>query len=392
MAFTLIDGVIAHDAFATPAAPGTSQLVDGINNQAFATPASATAQPVDAVLGLTTWASGGGGPASYALTANAGTYSLTGGSAVLTKTSGSVAYSLTATAGTYALTGGTASLKIGRKITASAGTYALTGGTASLKTGRSLTASAGSYALTGGSATLTKSTAGISYALSALAGSYGLTGGTASLLVGRKLTANAGTYSLTGGSATLTKSGAVVNYSLTGNAGSYSLTGGSAALSVGRKITALAGSYSLTGGSALMVKVGSTAYTLTGDAGVYLLSGGDAVLSWSGESKPIELLGGGPGKLKDDKTSYWHRLLSAPVVHKLEELEPEVADVIEQKAAAVVEKRYTQKEAQIEMRQAMDQMGFAYTQAYKRIYLELVSEMKQAQEDETIAHIVAALI
>jgi hypothetical protein len=60
VAFTLIDGVIAHDAFATPATPGTSALVDGINNQQFNTPASATAQPVDAVLGLTTWAEAAG--------------------------------------------------------------------------------------------------------------------------------------------------------------------------------------------------------------------------------------------------------------------------------------------------------------------------------------------
>jgi hypothetical protein len=65
MAFTLIDGVVANDAFATPATPGTSSLVDGINNQAFATPASATAQPVDGVLGLTTWTFSGGGPTTY---------------------------------------------------------------------------------------------------------------------------------------------------------------------------------------------------------------------------------------------------------------------------------------------------------------------------------------
>lgn len=58
MAFVLLDGVVANDAFATPASAGTSQLVDGINNQAFATPASATDQPVDAVLGLTTWTAG----------------------------------------------------------------------------------------------------------------------------------------------------------------------------------------------------------------------------------------------------------------------------------------------------------------------------------------------
>jgi hypothetical protein len=63
MTWQLIDGVVANDAFATPATPGASQLVDGLNNQAFAAPASATAQPVDPLLGLT-WAASGGAPVS----------------------------------------------------------------------------------------------------------------------------------------------------------------------------------------------------------------------------------------------------------------------------------------------------------------------------------------
>lgn len=82
MAFTLIDGVVANDAFAppappattgyadavnhhafeTPASPGVSSLVDGINNQQFATGRAATAQPVDGVLGLTTWTAGAAPP------------------------------------------------------------------------------------------------------------------------------------------------------------------------------------------------------------------------------------------------------------------------------------------------------------------------------------------
>lgn len=199
------------------------------------------------------------GPTAYTLTALAGTYSLTGGSAVLTKTSGAVNYTLTALAGSYALTGGTASLKVGRRITALAGSYSLTGGTATLKVARTLVANAGTYSITGSSATLTKSTGSIAYTLTALAGSYSLTGGTASLSVGRKLTANAGTYAL---------------------------TGGNASLSVGRKITALAGSYSITGGSAVLTKtgVGPTAYTLTALAGSYSITGGSATLTWSGES------------------------------------------------------------------------------------------------------------
>jgi len=72
MAFALIEGVIAHDAFAEPAAPsatqliegfapfsaatpGESGLVDGLNQQAFAAPQAETSQPVDGPLGLSTW-------------------------------------------------------------------------------------------------------------------------------------------------------------------------------------------------------------------------------------------------------------------------------------------------------------------------------------------------
>lgn len=138
-------------------------------------------------------------------------------------------YTLTGLAGSYALSGGTAVLKVARQVTANAGTYSLTGGTASLKVGRKITATAGSYSLTGGSATLTKTAGTIAYALSGNAGSYSLTGGNAGLVVGRSIVGNAGSYSLTGGDAVLTKTGAT-NYTLTADAGVYSLAGGDAVL------------------------------------------------------------------------------------------------------------------------------------------------------------------
>ena len=140
---------------------------------------------------------------------------------------GSINYTLTGNAGSYTLTGGTASLKVGRKITANAGSYTLSGGSAVLKVGRQLTANAGTYSLTGGSATLTKSVAGISYTLTASPGTYALTGGAASLKAGRQITALAGAYGVTGGSAQL-KTGRV----LTALPGVYQLTGGSAELTV----------------------------------------------------------------------------------------------------------------------------------------------------------------
>lgn len=142
------------------------------------------------------------------------------------RSGGGTNYSLTALAGTYSLTGGTASLKVARSLTANAGTYSYTGGTAVLKANRKITANAGSYSLSGGSASLV-----VARKITANAGTYSLVGGTAVLKAGRNLTALAGSYSVVGESATLTKTAAGgINYSLTALAGTYLLTGGSATL------------------------------------------------------------------------------------------------------------------------------------------------------------------
>ena len=110
------------------------------------------------------------------------------------------------------------------------------------------------------------------------------------------------------------------------------------------------------------------------------------------QSAQIELLGGGirePKKLGKD--SYWHRLLSPPIQHKLEEIAPEIAEVIEAEAVAVVQQPKN-IDAQAEVQRTLESLGFAYREAYKEIYLELVAEMHQQQEDEQIAAIVAALL
>lgn len=203
------------------------------------------------------------------------------------------------------------------------------------------------------------------------------------------LSGASGAYAVTGNAATFK-----VSHVLSGAAGSYAVTGNAATFNVGHALSGASGSYAVTGYAATLVRTstGPTAYAITGDPGAYLLAGNDAGFDWSGAIKPIQYYGGGPGKLKGDKSSYWHRLLSPPVLHKLEELEPEVAEAIEVQAVAVVEQQKPKKDAQAEMRRAMEDMGIAYKQAYKEIYLELVAEMQQAQEDEQIAQIVAMLI
>lgn len=145
---------------------------------------------------------------------------------------GGASYTLTANAGSYALTGSSASLSVGRKITADAGTYSITGSSATLSAGRQITANAGTYSITGGSAALS-----VGRKITANAGTYSISGGTAALSVGRKITGQAGVYSLTGGSAVLTKSSGGIAYTLTGSAGSYAVVGSNATLTKGSAVT-----------------------------------------------------------------------------------------------------------------------------------------------------------
>lgn len=182
-------------------------------------------------------------------------------------------YTLTCQAGSYTVTGVSAVLLKKRTLTASAGSYTQTGVSAILKKGRTLTASAGSYSLTGVSVTLSKNRK-----LTANAGSYSLTGVSATLLRSKLITAQAGAYSQTGVSANITYTPGSVNYTLTAQSGSYSLTGISATLSKGRKLTASAGSYAQTGVSAV-VKLGKV---LTASAGSYAITGQSATITKSG--------------------------------------------------------------------------------------------------------------
>lgn len=257
-------------------------------------------------------------PNDYPLSADPGTYSVTGESATLTKTLAPVSFTLDANAGSYAVTGESASLFKGKTIDASAGSYSLTGESVSLLVARSLSATAGSYALTGETATLTYTPGAVNYtldanagvysysggtasltaglAIAANAGSYSLTGNAASLIVARSVTANGGSYSLTGYSASLTYASGPVAFALDATAGSYALTGQSVNLVAARALSAGAGSYLITGESASLVRVGAEAYLLTADAGVYAITGSPASLIFSGEVGPIVDRGDGVGR------------------------------------------------------------------------------------------------
>jgi hypothetical protein len=118
----------------------------------------------------------------------------------------SVAYTITANNGSYTVTGQSASLLRSKVVTANYGSYAVTGQSASLLRSKVLNANNGSYTVTGQSATLLRSKA-----LSANYGVYTITGQSATLSKGRFLLGDYGTYGVTGQNAVITYGSITVN-------------------------------------------------------------------------------------------------------------------------------------------------------------------------------------
>ena len=222
-----------------------------------------------------------GGGTAYTLTANAGSFTLTGQAAtlrvgkVLTANAGSftltgqaatlrVGKTLTASAGSFTLTGQAATLSVGKALIASAGSFTLAGQAATLRAGRNLTSASGSFTLTGQAATLRSERI-----LAADIGSFAIAGQTATLRTGKALTADIGNFTLAGQAAALR-----VDRILTSSAGSFTLSGQAATLSVGKALTASAGSFALSGQAATL----SVGKTLTATAGSFTLSGQAAAL------------------------------------------------------------------------------------------------------------------
>lgn len=230
------------------------------------------------------WTPGAAGGA-YTLTADSGSYTLTGQAAGLL--AGRV---LAAAQGSYALTGQSVALLKGNTLAAAQGSYALTGQDVALLRGLLLSAAQGSYALSGQDATLTYTPLG-AFSLTADQGSYTLTGQSVSLLWGPVLAAGQGSYTLNGQDATLTYT-PVGAYILTAGQGSYALTGQDVLLQWGHVLAAAQGSYTLTGQAAtlargLVLAAAQGSYTLTGQAAAfartYVLSAGYGSYALTGQ-------------------------------------------------------------------------------------------------------------
>lgn len=142
------------------------------------------------------------------------------------------AYSLTAQGGSYALTGAPATISRNRSLTASGGSYSFTGQQATItyaaaSVNYTLTAQGGSYTWTGQTATILRNRS-----LTVSGGSYAYTGGNAVIERNRLLTAQGGAYALLGSQADITYVGTAVNYNLVAQGGSYTVSGSEAAISI----------------------------------------------------------------------------------------------------------------------------------------------------------------
>lgn len=179
-------------------------------------------------------------------------------------------YTLTADAGSFAVTGTDASLEFGRRVSADSGAFAITGTDAGLVYTMVVNGTPGEFNITGTDATLL-----YNRRLAADAGSFAVTGTDASLEFNRRLSAESGSFAVTGTDATLTydQPGA---YTLTAESGSFGVTGADASLLYGRKLTAEAGSFAMTASDAglLLHRV------LAAAAGAFAWTGTAATLTY----------------------------------------------------------------------------------------------------------------
>ncbi|MCC7304765.1 MAG: hypothetical protein IT558_00740 [Alphaproteobacteria bacterium] len=207
----------------------------------------------------------------YTLSANSGSYTLTGTAATLKKAS-----ALSAAAGAYALTGTAANLLKAYPLAAGAGSYAVSGTAGDLKKTWKLIAGAGAYSVNGQTASLEKATI-----MSGGAGSYALSGQAAALKPAFKVSAAAGSYTINGAAASLEK--ATI---LAAGTGSYSISGKIADLIVPLRLQGDAGEYIIDGEEAALLR----SLVMSGGAGAYNITGYSADLNYSAQDVAFEWL------------------------------------------------------------------------------------------------------
>lgn len=134
-------------------------------------------------------------------------------------------YTITAQGGSYLITGATSTISKSKVLVASGGSYSSVGANATILRSRLITAQGGSYSFTGASVNITYTSAATVYTLTCLGGSYSLTGQVVTISKSKNLVAQGGTYAFTGQSAQILKSKILI-----AQGGSYTLIGASAGI------------------------------------------------------------------------------------------------------------------------------------------------------------------
>jgi hypothetical protein len=249
----------------------------------------------------------GGSPTAYTLTADSGTFTLTGQDAALRSTR-----TISAAQGSYTLSGQDTGLLAARRLALTQASYTLSGQAATLtRGGLTIQAAVGRYWLThpsvvrlengdplqleDGSFVLDENVPDVTFTvqrrMTAAQATYTLAGQDATLRRGWRMTASHGAYTLAGQVALLrrgwTLTAVQATYTLAGQdaalrstlrlaaeQGSYTLAGQSANLLTARLLTATQASYALTGQDAGLLR----GYPLVAEVGTFALSGQDAAL------------------------------------------------------------------------------------------------------------------
>ena len=147
---------------------------------------------------------------NYTITAQQGSYSISGQSALLPRT-----YKIGGGQGTYSIVGQGVNLIAAKKIVAEQGVYSIAGQELVLRHGYSMVAQGGSYSISGQDVNFI-----VSRKVVAENGSYAISGQTTNLLISRKVLAEQGSYLISGQGVSL-----IINRIILASQGSYSVIG-----------------------------------------------------------------------------------------------------------------------------------------------------------------------
>lgn len=217
--------------------------------------------------------------AGHTLTADAGSFSVTGNAATALRNR-----LTTADAGSFSMVGNAANALKGVTAVADSGAFSTIGNDAAIKRDYRPIADAGAFSVNGNNANAVRTYIAIAdagafpytgnaaqlfkgYALTADNGSFLVTGNAANLLRGYRVAADSGIFSYTGNAAA-----AIKNNLLSASAGSFSISGNLANLVRGYQLLADSGTFGVAGSTANLIR----AFRALADAGVFAYAGNDA--------------------------------------------------------------------------------------------------------------------